>query len=142
MASVREMLVGRREQIVAEMAPLFEESAGIRRRLIEVHARLDELHRELKQTETALKAVGDDAAQKKAPTIMEAVIEIMRSKPTGATAREILAELNTKYFDGKIARHSLSPQLSRLKDRDGKLELQGDRWFLLPEEPSLFPPKG
>ncbi len=141
MSTVREILAKRKEEIVAKLGPLHDEMTRLRRALVDAQAKLAELNDELRQTESALKAVDDDAAKKKPPTIMEAVIEIMRSKPTGATAREILTELNARYFDGKIARHSLSPQLSRLKDRDKKLELRGDRWFLLPEEPSLFAPK-
>jgi hypothetical protein len=58
----------------------------------------------------------------------------------GMTAMEILAEINTRYFGGRIVRPSLSPQLSRLKDRDRKIELRGNRWFPLPSEPTLFSP--
>ncbi|KGJ65713.1 hypothetical protein BJA5080_08307 [Bradyrhizobium diazoefficiens SEMIA 5080] len=69
---------------------------------------------------------------------MEAVLEVLNHKPNGMTALEILDEINAKYFGGTIVRTSLSPQLSRLKNRDGKLELRGDRWYRLPEEPELF----
>jgi chromosome segregation ATPase len=141
MSTVREMLFARKEEIEAQMSPLFQETARLRQSLVETEGRIVELRSELKQIETALKAVDDEAAKKRPPTIMEAVIELMKAKPAGMTAREILKELNEKYFDGKIARHSLSPQLSRLKDRDKRLELRGDRWFLMPDEPSLFAPK-
>jgi hypothetical protein len=135
------MLIARKDELVAKMAPLYQETTRLRRSLVEAEGKIVELQGELRQIEMALKAVDDESAKKRPPTIMEAVIEVMRGRPTGATAREILEELNAKYFDGKIARHSLSPQLSRLKDRDNKLELRGDRWFLLPEEPSLFASK-
>lgn len=132
------MLVARKEQIGAKLAPLFSEVTRLRKSLIETEGIITELRDELRQIEMALKALDDAAAKKKPITIMEAVLEIMKHKPDGMTAQEILAELNEKYFDGNIARHSLSPQLSRLKDRDKKLELRGNRWFRLPDEPSLF----
>lgn len=69
---------------------------------------------------------------------MEAILAVLDHKPNGMTAQEILEELNEKYFGGRLMRTSLSPQLSRLKDRDGKIELRGDRWMKLPAQPSLF----
>jgi DNA repair exonuclease SbcCD ATPase subunit len=141
MASVRDMLIARQEELVAKMEPLFPETARLRRELIDAEALITEIQDELRQIVALLKKLDEESTKKRPPTIMEAVLEILRHKPNGMTAREILGELNAKYFDGKIARHSLSPQLSRLKDRDKKLELRGDRWFLLPEEPSLFAPK-
>jgi hypothetical protein len=141
MSTVRELLLARKNEIGAQMAPLYEQTARLRRSLIETESSIVLLQNEMKQVETALKAVEDEAARKRPPTIMEAVVEVLRTKPAGMTAREILNELNEKYFEGKIQRHSLSPQLSRLKDRDKRLELRGNRWFLLPDEPSLFAPK-
>jgi hypothetical protein len=63
---------------------------------------------------------------------------VLKDHPDGMTALEILHEINTRYFAGRIERTSLSPQLSRLKDRDGKIVLKGNRWLLLPEAPQLF----
>jgi hypothetical protein len=141
MGSVREMLLARKQEIGTKVAPLFSESTRLRKALIENESAISVLHGELKQIDTALKALDDADAKRKPITIMEAVLEILRHKPAGMTAQEILAELNEKYFDGRIARHSLSPQLSRLKDRDKKVELRGKRWFRLPDEPTLFAPK-
>jgi hypothetical protein len=141
MGGVRDMLLARKKEISAKVAPLFIETARLRKSLIETEGIITELAGELRQIDTALKALDTAAAKKKPITIMEAVLEILRDKPNGMTAQEILAELNEKYFDGKIARHSLSPQLSRLKDRRKKLELRGNVWFRLPDEPSLFAPK-
>jgi hypothetical protein len=141
MASVREMLLTRKEELVAKMEPLFPETARLRRELIDTEALITEIQDELRQILALLKKLDEESTKKKPPTIMEAVLEILRHKPNGMTAQEILAELNAKYFDGKIRRHSLSPQLSRLKDRDKKVELRGNRWFRLPDEPSLFAPK-
>jgi chromosome segregation ATPase len=141
MSNVRDLLQARKEEVVAKMAPLYETCTRLRKELVQTEGRIVGLQDELKQVETAMKALDDAAARKKPPTIMEAVVEILRNRQGGMTAREILTELNEKYSDGKIARHSLSPQLSRLKDRDSRLELRGDRWFLLPDEPTLFAPK-
>jgi hypothetical protein len=69
---------------------------------------------------------------------MQAVLAVLEHKPNGMTALEILDEINAKYFNGTIVRTSLSPQLSRLKNRYEKIELRGNRWYRLPEEPMLF----
>jgi chromosome segregation ATPase len=135
------MLLARKEELVSKMTPLFAETARLRKNLVEADGKITELQGELKQIALALKALDEAEAKRKPITIMEAVLEILRRQPNGMTAQEILAELNEKYFDGQIARHSLSPQLSRLKDRDKKLELRGNRWFRLPDEPTLFAPK-
>ena len=71
-------------------------------------------------------------------TIKEAILATLDHKPDGLTALEILDELNAKYFNGGLARTSLSPQLSRLKERDRKITLQGDHWIKLPTQPTLF----
>jgi hypothetical protein len=141
MASVRDMLEARKKEIGSKLEPLFAETVGLRKKLVELDGVISILKNEFRQIETLLKKLDEDDAKKKPITIMEAVLEIMRDKPNGMTAQQILAELNEKYFDGNIARHSLSPQLSRLKDRDKKLELRGNVWFRLPDEPSLFTPK-
>ena len=135
------MLVTRKEELVAKMQPLFPETARLRKELVETEGLINEIQEELRQVLALLKKLDEESTKKRPPTIMEAVLEILRHQPNGMTAQEILAELNEKYFNGKIARHSLSPQLSRLKDRDKKLELRGNRWFRLPDEPSLFTQK-
>lgn len=86
----------------------------------------------------ALLAVDKAEANTNKPKIMEAVLEVLRDREDGMTALEILAEINTRYFGGRIARSSLSPQLSRLKDKHGKIDLRGNKWFLLPQQPTLF----
>jgi hypothetical protein len=88
-----------------------------------------------------LETLDKDASRSAKPTIMQAVLEVLRQHPNGMTALEILEEINNRHFDGTIVRTSLSPQLSRLKDRDHKIILRGTRWFLAPEEPSLFTQK-
>ena len=135
------MLEARKKELASKLEPLFAEMLGLRKKLVELDGTISVLKNEFRQIEALLKKLDEDDAKKRPITIMEAVLEIMRDKPNGMTAQQILAELNEKYFDGNIARHSLSPQLSRLKDRDKKLELRGNVWFRLPDEPSLFTPK-
>jgi hypothetical protein len=136
MSNVRELLEARRAAIDAEMQPLYKEHEEQRAKLIEVEARMLKLHDERAEIEIFLKKLGEPEAPR--ITIMEAILAVLDHKPSGMTAQEILAELNEQYFGGTLVRHSLSPQLSRLKDRDKKIELRGDRWVKLPTQPSLF----
>jgi hypothetical protein len=138
MSTVREILLARKAEISSAMGPMFEECTRFRKSLIEAEGKVAAAQDELKQIETALKALDEAQTKRANPTIMQAVLEVLSHKPDGMTAKEILAEINAKYFGGRIERHSLSPQLSRLKDRDEKIELHGDRWIRLPDEPSLF----
>jgi predicted transcriptional regulator len=136
MSNVRELLEARRSAIDAAMLPLYKEHELRREKLIETETQLLKLRDERAEIEKLLKSMGEQQAPR--ITIMEAVMATLDHKPEGMTAQEILAEINAKYFAGKLARHSLSPQLSRLKDREKKIELRGDRWIKLPEQPSLF----
>jgi hypothetical protein len=132
------MLLARKSEIGAKLAPLFERCTRLRTDLVKTEGEIGTFAGQLREIELALKALEDAQAKTGQLTIMQAVMEILRHRPEGMTSQEILAEINTKYFDGTIVRHSLSPQLSRLKNRDGKIDLRGDRWFALPDEPSLF----
>ena len=136
MSNVRDLLEARRTAIDAAMQPLYQEHELRREKLIETETQLLKLRDERAEIEKLLKSMGDQQAPR--ITIMEAVMATLDHKPEGMTAQEILAEINAKYFGGKLVRHSLSPQLSRLKDREKKIELRGDRWIKLPEQPSLF----
>jgi len=136
MSNVRGLLEARRAAIDAEMQPLYKEHQLRREKLIETETQILKLRDERTEIEQMLKKMGKPEAPR--ITIMEAILATLDHKPEGMTAQEILAELNEKYFGGKLARHSLSPQLSRLKDRNKKIELRGDRWIKLPAQPSLF----
>jgi hypothetical protein len=65
----------------------------------------------------------------KAGTIMDRVINILRRHPDGLTASAILFGLNLETPESPLARESLSPQLSRLKQA-GYIELDGSIWRL------------
>jgi hypothetical protein len=139
MSTVRDFLTAKKAEIVGKLEPLMIERMQLWTKVMEIESTITALRQEIQKVDLALRAV-DDSAASRPPTIMEAVLEVLKRKPDGMTAQEILAEINVKYFDGKIVRPSLSPQLSRLKDRDKKIELRGNRWFRLPDQPGLFPP--
>jgi len=60
-------------------------------------------------------------------TIKEMVRSILRSRPDGLTAGEILHEIHER-FGVAIERTSLSPQLSRLRD-SGDVTPENGRWY-------------
>ena len=60
-------------------------------------------------------------------TIKQMVMQVLKDKPKGLNAHEILVEINWN-FDRHLVRTSLSPQLSRLKD-DGKIVARNKLWF-------------
>ena len=137
MGKLRDLLLDRRSEISGKIAPLASDIARLKESLLQKQSELAAWNAELEQIHSALKAV-DETETKSQLTIKQAVIEVLKDHLEGMTALEILAEINTRYFGGRIIRSSLSPQLSRLKDDDGKIDLRGNKWFLLPEQPSLF----
>lgn len=140
MSKLRNMLLDQRAEISRGIMPLVSDITRLREKLSQKQMELETWKAELEKINSALKAV-DDTEARSHITIMDAVMEVLADRPDGMTALEILAEINTRYFGGRIIRSSLSPQLSRLKDRHKKIELRGNRWFALPAEPTLFAPK-
>jgi hypothetical protein len=136
MSSPRDLLLDLKSSLSAKMAPLATEVARLRETLAQKQSELFELSLELEQVNSALKAV-DETHAKGQPTIKQAVLDVLEDQPEGMTALEILEAINTRFFAGRVPRTSLSPQLSRLKDDDKKIELRGNKWFLLPKQPML-----
>jgi hypothetical protein len=141
MSKVRNLLLDERSEISRKVMPLITDIARLREMLSKKQGELAVWNAELEKINSAIQAVDKAEANTNKPTIMEAVLEVLKDHEDGMTAMEILAEINTRYFAGRILRSSLSPQLSRLKDRHHKIELRGNRWYPLPEEPTLFTPK-
>jgi predicted nuclease with TOPRIM domain len=137
MSTTREMLLSRKSEIAEQLPAMAEEWQALRKSLIAMQERLDALQKELETIDEALKKLEPEVTQGHI-TIMQAVMEVLNHKPNGMTALEILDEINVAYFNGTIVRTSLSPQLSRLKNRDKKIEIRGNRWYALPKEPTLF----
>lgn len=142
MNEVSKLLWGQRNELGAKL-PLLEAKRDEHRfAWVKAVSEIEAIKEELRKIDLALKTLESEDAKSASPTIMQAVIEVLRSKPEGMTALEILAEINRRYFGGRIVRTSLSPQLSRLKDRDRKITLRGNRWYLAgQEEPTLFTTK-
>src|SRR5271163_1995052 len=138
MSTTREMLLARRAELIGRFPAMSEKFQEFRKSLIDMEAQFDTLRKELEAIDEALKKLDEPEATAGHITIMQAVLEVLNHKPNGMTALEILDEINATYFNGTILRTSLSPQLSRLKDRDKKIELRGNRWYRLPKEPTLF----
>jgi len=137
MSTARDLLLNRRSEIGGKVTPLVSEIARLREVLAAKQKDLASCNAELNQIQSALKAI-EETETKSQLTIKQAVLEVMKDHREGMTALEILAAINTRYFGGRMVRSSLSPQLSRLKNDDGKIDLRGNKWFLLPEQPSLF----
>ncbi len=139
MATTRELLETRKEALHAQLDELLSSYDAIMKSLNEITDKVTATAKELKEIERAINALDDEKAKSSRIKIMDAVLETLSRNPMGMTAKDILAELNAKYYGGKLRRHSLSPQLSRLKDRDKKIEFRDERWVRLPAQPSLFP---
>ncbi len=137
MSNARDLLLNRRSEISGKLTPLISDIARLREVLAAKQGELASWNAELDQIQSALKAI-EETETKSQLTIKQAVLEVLKDHREGMTALEILATINTRYFGGRIVRSSLSPQLSRLKDNDAKIDLRGNKWFLRPEQPSLF----
>lgn len=68
-------------------------------------------------------------------TIKERVLQLLERNPLGLTSSQILNNLN---IDGgsPVSRESLSPQLSRLRTDDQKIDLEHGVWSLKHETPA------
>jgi hypothetical protein len=72
-------------------------------------------------------------------TFQDMIMLTLKSTPEGATANELLEMIDGR-FNKKIMRSSISPQLSRLKQK-GKVTLKDGMWAIIsdsPETPDLF----
>jgi hypothetical protein len=138
MSSARELLEKRKNEVRASINEMIERYQVVVQSMHGITDELSAAAKELKEIDLAIKAVDGEQAKSGRIKIMDAVLETLRRNPLGMTAKEILEELNAKYYAGKLQRHSLSPQLSRLKDRDKKIEFRNDRWIRLPDHSSLF----
>ncbi|SEH86626.1 hypothetical protein [Tardiphaga sp. OK245] len=145
MNQIQEILLKQRAEFVELLKPAMKDCVELQMQLDQRREQVRALKTSIEQIDVAVAAIqAGDAKRENAgrPKIMDVVLEILDDAPNGMTAREIMTEINTRNLLGEpIMRHSLSPQLSRLKDRDKKIDLRGDRWVRLPDEPGLFAPK-
>jgi hypothetical protein len=112
----------------------------LRRQQEEIAEKIRAYESELGELQNAAKAIGIvnrlhkplGITRKATPplSIKEAVIEVLRDYPDGLIALDILAKINER-FSMKLVRTSLSPQLSRLKQYDHKIEYDAGVWRLV-----------
>jgi DNA repair exonuclease SbcCD ATPase subunit len=135
MTELRMFMNTRRTQIQKELAPLLERRQALRTELDEINVKLARLKRELDEINQAEQAIGGtgQSPHKTELTIKAAVLMVLEEEKRGMTAQQILAAINERYFEGKIARSSLSPQLSRLNHDDEKVTFDGTLWSLRTE---------
>lgn len=133
MTSLREFLSARRAELAKTLADLDDQRRPILAELAEIEAAEKALTADgLPPTDTAEEAVKPaNPATKRSReirpgSIKDKVLTVLRNRPTGADANEIL-ELIANQFGEAIERTSLSPQLSRLKKEEW-LVLDGSVW--------------
>lgn len=111
----------------------------MRERRTEIKRQIQALRDELEQLKVAEDALADKMPKtlqqslqkpKDLPTIKDMVLEVLKGYPEGARANEILTAIELLY-GSKIARESLSPQLTRLQNDDRKITLTGRKWRLV-----------
>ena len=92
---------------------------------------MTQIFEEIEQIEKAEQAIaGVEAPVKTELTIKQAVLKVLEDEKRALNAQQILALINERYFDGKVVRSSLSPQLSRLNHDDHKIKYDGTLWSL------------
>jgi chromosome segregation ATPase len=128
---LRLFMTERQKAIREEFDPLLERRKALKAELDEVTSKLLLLKKELDEIERAEQAIaGAEPPQKVELTIKQAVMKVLENEKRGMTAQQILAAINERYFDGKVVRSSLSPQLSRLNHADHKIRFNGVNWSL------------
>ena len=130
MSTVRDMLERRRAEIRKEMQPLEASSLELRTKLSSIDAKLKTLSIEAGDIEKALQVVGKREPAKTEITIKDAILDVLATSPNGLTSSELLDKMNEKFFGGALVRTSMSPQITRLKNKDQKIRQRGERYFL------------
>lgn len=102
----------------------------------ELRQLIAQMREELKQVRAAKEAIApEDPSQEFGgrKTIKDMVMRVLRVRPSGATAEEIIQLIN-EHFAVQIERTSMSPQLSRLR-QERRLEYGDDKlWRIAPRE--------
>ncbi len=130
MNEVRDYLEQQLQKTRKERAPLEDAAAKMRRELAATDARIKVLLKAETDLERAIGALGKQQRRKTEVTIKEAILKALADAPHGLTSNELVSALNEKFFDGALERTSMSPQLTRLKNKDRKIRSKGDRYVL------------
>jgi predicted nuclease with TOPRIM domain len=133
MAKLQDFIPERATELEKLLEPL-------RRQYQEIEEKIRAYEKELSELQSAAKAIGIvnrlqrplGVTRKVSPpqTIKEAVLDVLRDYPEGLIALDILAKINER-FSTNLVRTSLSPQLSRLKQYDHKIEYDAGVWRLI-----------
>lgn len=118
------------DKIYQEKNRLYDEMEALEGRLNKVKGEYKELTKAIETLEkfSTSNHVRTSHFTKSNLTIMEMVVEILKKFPTGLSASNILELIHDRY-DNELERTSLSPQLSRLKQR-GELSYNNGKWLL------------
>jgi septal ring factor EnvC (AmiA/AmiB activator) len=129
MGGIRQLLETRRAELLHEMEPLEAQAVDLRTNLAKTDNKLKAMTKEIAEIDKALQAISKERLETKV-SIKEAILQLLADSPSGLDSPQLLAALNDRFFDGKLARTSMSPQLTRLKNDDHKIKYRGDKWFL------------
>lgn len=127
-SSAYSILVNERNAFILSRDKLEVEILELRSAMFEKQKSAAQINREIEKISLALTALTSTADH--TPTIMEAAVDALLDRPDGMTSNDLLEHLNAKFFNGTLVRTSLTPQLSRLKNRDKKIQRRGKKWFL------------
>jgi chromosome segregation ATPase len=121
----------RKKELMDQLKPLAEQRKSLRAELESITEKLTRMVEEIEQIERAEQAIaGVEPPVKTELTIKQAVLKVLEDEKRALNAQQILALINERYFDGKVVRSSLSPQLSRLNHDDKKIKYDGTLWSL------------
>jgi hypothetical protein len=127
--SIRKLLAKRKSEILNNIKLL-------RRELSEIRAMEQAL---TIQSDDPKNSRNHELRSNQSLTFQDMIMLTLKSTPEGATANELLEMIDGR-FNKKIMRSSISPQLSRLKQK-GKVTLKDGMWAIIsdsPETPDLF----
>lgn len=146
-----EFIKARRAAIRERGTPLWERKTELLKELNGIEPQITALTDEWKELEKMASAVGVDlnnmppeptdseSTTTPALTIKEAILRVLTNSPEGLPSPEILDQINIEYFNHNIARTSFSPQLSRLK-QDEEVVVMNGKYFLNQKRPVVEPP--
>ena len=121
----------RKKELMDQLKPLAEQRKSMLAELESITETLTRMVEEIEQIARAEQAIaGIEPPAKTGLTIKQAVLKVLEEEKRALNAQQILALINERYFDGKVVRSSLSPQLSRLNHDDKKIKYDGTLWSL------------
>jgi hypothetical protein len=102
----------------------------IRSRRQALYAQVEAINNELAQLDSAEGAITGRVVPttEGLPTIKNMILAVLAGEPKGLRANDIRPQIKTLY-GYNLARESLSPQLTRLKN-EGKVTLKGRTWHI------------